>query len=39
MSEQKTPLRIAGLVAQAFINSKLTPLFIAAALLPASSRC
>ena len=31
--EQKTPLRIAGLVAHAFINSKLSPLFIAGALL------
>ncbi len=29
----KSPLRIAGLVAHAFINSKLTPLFIAGALL------
>ena len=28
-----TPLRLAGLVARAFINSKLTPLFIAGALL------
>ena len=32
-AEQKTPLRLAGLVAHAFINSKLTPLFIAGALL------
>ncbi len=32
-SEQKTPLRLAGSVAHAFINSKLTPLFIMAALL------
>ncbi|HKD83137.1 MAG TPA: efflux RND transporter permease subunit [Terriglobales bacterium] len=32
-SSAKSPLRIAGLVAQAFINSKLTPLFIAGALL------
>ncbi len=30
---KETPLRIAGLVAHAFINSKLTPLFIAGALL------
>ena len=29
----KTPLRIAGLVAHAFINSKLTPLFVIGALL------
>src|ERR1039458_4762092 len=29
----KTPLRIAGLIARTFINSKLTPLFIAGALL------
>ena len=29
----KTPLRIAGLIARAFINSKLTPLFVAASLL------
>ena len=33
MPPEKTPLRIAGLVAHAFINSKLTPLFIAGALL------
>src|SRR5664279_5619148 len=32
-AEGKTPLRIAGLIARAFINSKLTPLFIAGALL------
>ncbi len=32
-SEQKAPLRLAGLVAHAFINSKLTPLFVAGALL------
>jgi multidrug efflux pump subunit AcrB len=32
-AETKTPLRIAGLIARAFINSKLTPLFIAGALL------
>ena len=32
-TEGKTPLRIAGLIARAFINSKLTPLFIAGALL------
>ena len=32
MSEQKAPLRIAGLIARAFINSKLTPLFIVGAL-------
>ncbi len=32
-AEEKTPLRIAGMVAHAFINSKLTPLFIAGALL------
>ncbi|MDR3748067.1 MAG: efflux RND transporter permease subunit, partial [Acidobacteriota bacterium] len=32
-AEEKTPLRFAGLVARAFINSKLTPLFIAGALL------
>ena len=31
--EEKTPLRFAGMVARAFINSKLTPLFIAGALL------
>ena len=29
----KTPLRIAGLIARSFINSKLTPLFVAASLL------
>ena len=29
MPEPKPHLRIAGLVARAFINSKLTPLFIA----------
>ena len=33
MSESKPHLRIAGLVAHSFINSKLTPLFIAAALI------
>ena len=33
MPEQKAPLRAAGLIARAFINSKLTPLFIAGALL------
>ena len=33
MPEPKPHLRIAGLVARAFINSKLTPLFIAGALL------
>ena len=33
MSETKTPLRAAGLIASAFINSKLTPLFIIGALL------
>ncbi|MGA3212749.1 MAG: efflux RND transporter permease subunit, partial [Terriglobales bacterium] len=33
LSEEKTPLRIAGLMARAFINSKLTPLFIVGALL------
>ena len=33
MAESKTRLRIAGLAAHAFINSKLTPLFIAGALL------
>src|SRR5664279_1111544 len=32
-AEGKTPLRIAGLIASTFINSKLTPLFIAGALL------
>src|SRR5271166_2260579 len=32
-AETKTPLRIAGLIARTFINSKLTPLFIAGALL------
>src|SRR5664279_1868994 len=32
-AEGKTPLWIAGLIARAFINSKLTPLFIAGALL------
>ncbi len=32
-AEEKTPLRFAGMVAHAFINSKLTPLFIAGALL------
>ena len=32
-AEEKTPLRFAGMVARAFINSKLTPLFIAGALL------
>src|ERR1022692_686622 len=32
-TEEKTPLRIAGLIARTFINSKLTPLFIAGALL------
>jgi len=32
-ARSKSPLRIAGLVAHAFINSKLTPLFIAGALL------
>ena len=32
-AEGKTSLRIAGLIARAFINSKLTPLFIAGALL------
>src|SRR5271166_4419469 len=32
-AETKTPLRIAGLIARAFINSKLTPLFIVGALL------
>ncbi|MFZ0795732.1 MAG: efflux RND transporter permease subunit [Candidatus Korobacteraceae bacterium] len=32
-AENKAPLRIAGLVAHAFISSKLTPLFIAGALL------
>ena len=32
-SEERTPLRFAGMVAHAFINSKLTPLFIAGALL------
>ena len=32
-AEGKTPLRIAGLIARTFINSKLTPLFIAGALL------
>jgi hypothetical protein len=32
-SERKAPLRIAGLIARTFINSKLTPLFIAGALL------
>src|SRR5512135_80160 len=32
-AESKTRLRIAGLVARGFINSKLTPLFIAGALL------
>jgi len=32
-AEAKTSLRIAGLIARAFINSKLTPLFIAGALL------
>ncbi len=32
-AEGKTPLRAAGLIAHAFINSKLTPLFIAGALL------
>ncbi len=32
-AEPKTPLRLAGSVAHAFINSKLTPLFIAGALL------
>ncbi len=32
-SPPKSPLRIAGLIAHAFINSKLTPLFIAGALL------
>jgi multidrug efflux pump subunit AcrB len=31
-AEQKSPLRLAGSVAHAFINSKLTPLFIMAAL-------
>ena len=34
----KTPLRIAGLVAQTFINSKLTPLVIIGALLLGSFR-
>src|ERR1022692_4961539 len=29
----KTPLRIAGMIARSFINSKLTPLFVAASLL------
>ncbi len=33
MSESKPQLRLAGLVARTFINSKLTPLFIAAALI------
>ena len=33
IAETKSPLRLAGLVAHAFINSKLTPLFIAGALL------
>jgi multidrug efflux pump subunit AcrB len=33
MTEPKTPMRIAGLIARAFINSKLTPLFIAASLI------
>ena len=32
-AEEKTPLRFAGVVAHSFINSKLTPLFIAGALL------
>ena len=32
-AEGKIPLRIAGLIARTFINSKLTPLFIAGALL------
>ncbi len=32
-AEGKSPLRIAGLIARTFINSKLTPLFIAGALL------
>ena len=32
-ADEKTSLRIAGLIARAFINSKLTPLFIAGALL------
>jgi multidrug efflux pump subunit AcrB len=32
-AETKTRLRIAGLIARAFINSKLTPLFIVGALL------
>jgi multidrug efflux pump subunit AcrB len=32
-AEGKTPLRIAGLIARTFINSKLTPLFVAASLL------
>jgi multidrug efflux pump subunit AcrB len=32
-AERKVPLRIAGLIARTFINSKLTPLFIAGALL------
>ena len=33
MSEPKAPMRIAGLIARVFINSKLTPLFIAASLI------
>ena len=33
MAEIKTPMRIAGAIASHFINSKLTPLFVAASLL------
>jgi len=33
MAEVKTPMRIAGAIASHFINSKLTPLFVAASLL------
>jgi multidrug efflux pump subunit AcrB len=33
MAETKTPMRIAGAIASHFINSKLTPLFVAASLL------
>ncbi|MGB8772336.1 MAG: efflux RND transporter permease subunit [Candidatus Korobacteraceae bacterium] len=33
MAEPKTPMRIAGAMASYFINSKLTPLFVAASLL------
>src|ERR1700687_3723505 len=33
MAEAKKPMRIAGAIASHFINSKLTPLFVAASLL------